>query len=291
MHNQIVRERQAMNKRLILGAIIAVALGCVWPACADDGSVIQPTAAAAVATRTWERAQAVLDATDAEVANGGGFSAVQAHLPDLEQALADADKAFAEAGAGTDVTYVLTDGPTDTLFSLTAAAAASDKNSGASGKKTVAVNNPYPQISLYIGANYNEIGKFDEALRALDRGLALYSTHGIVFGAHQPSLVSERAVALARLGRLPEALAAYEDGLKLAAIDDKGRARMHRGRGFVLTEMGRLDEAEAAYRESLKFEPDNKIAKGELDYIARLRAGEEKQPGGITAPGMQPKTQ
>lgn len=233
----------------------------------------------------------MLDATNADVAKGGGFSAIQAHLSDLEQALADADRAFAEAGAGTDVTYVLTDGPTDTLFSLTAAAAASDKNSGAGGKKTVAVNNPYPQISLYIGANYNEIGKFDEALRALDRGLALYSTHGIAFGAHQPSLVSERAVALSRLGRLPEALAAYESGLTLATIDDKGRARMHRGRGFVLTEMSRLDEAEAAYRESLTLEPDNKIALGELDYIARLRAGEEKEPGAITAPGMQPKTQ
>jgi Flp pilus assembly protein TadD len=96
---------------------------------------------------------------------------------------------------------------------------------------------------------------------------------------------------LARLNRLPEALTAYEDGLKLADIDDGGRARMHRGRGYVLTEMGRLDEAEAAYRESLKFEPGNKIAIGELDYIARLRAGEGKQPGAITAPGMQPKTQ
>jgi tetratricopeptide (TPR) repeat protein len=277
-----------MKSHNALGLIVAICLVCSYaPARAETDAV----AASTTATHPWEAAQAVLDATNADVANGGGFSAVQAHLPDLEQALADADKAFAEAGAGTNVTYVLTDGPTDTLFSLTAAAAASDRNSGASGKKTVAVNNPYPQISLYIGANYNEIGKFDEALRALDRGLALYSTHGIEFGAHQPSLVSERAVALARLGRLPEALAAYESGLKLAAIDDKGRARMHRGRGFVLTEMNRLDEAETAYRESLKLEPDNKIAKGELDYIARLRAGEEKQPGAITAPGMQPKTQ
>jgi len=66
--------------------------------------------------------------------------------------------------------------------------------------------------------------------------------------------------------------------------------------GLIITEGSQVSAqavgiAEAAYRESLKLEPDNKIAKGELDYIARLRAGEEKQPGGITAPGMQPKTQ
>jgi tetratricopeptide (TPR) repeat protein len=188
------------------------------------------------------------------------------------------------------VTYVLTDGPTDTLFSLVATAAASDKNPGASGKKAVAVNNPYPPISLYIGSYYNEIGRFEDALRALDRGLALYSTHGVEFGMHQPGLVSERAIALARLNRLPEALTAYEDGLKLAGIDDGGRARMHRGRGYVLTEMGRLDEAEAAYRESLKLEPDNKIAKGELDYIARLRAGGSTVPGSVIAPGVTQDT-
>jgi tetratricopeptide (TPR) repeat protein len=285
-----------MNRYVVFSAVIAIGLGCAWPALAQTATApsgpAQTSAAPAAKTQhTWEKAQAVLEATNTDVSKGGGFSAIQAHLSDLEQALADADKAFAEAGAGTDVTYVLTDGPTDTLFSLIAVAAAAEKNPGAKGRQTIAVNNPYPPISLFLGAYYNEIGKYDEALRVLDRGLALYSIHGVEFGAHQPALVSERAVALARLGRLPEALAAYEEGLKLAGIDDKGRARMHRGRGFVLTEMGRLDEAEAAYRESLKFEPDNKIAKDELNYIARLRAGEEKLPGSITAPAIQPNTQ
>jgi tetratricopeptide (TPR) repeat protein len=141
-----------------------------------------------------------------------------------------------------------------------------------------------------LGSYYNEIGRFDDAFRVLDKGMTMSVLVDLKFGNHLPLLASERALSLARLGRLPDALAAYDEGLKLAAIDDKGKARMHRGRGYVLTEMERLDEAEAAYRESLKFEPDNKIAKGELDYILRLRLGGAKAPSGIIAPGAAPKT-
>jgi hypothetical protein len=46
-----------------------------------------------------------------------------------------------------------------------------------------------------------------------------------------------------------------------------------RGRGFVLSEMGELDRAKKAFEESLTFEPDNEIARNELEYIARLRKG------------------
>jgi len=277
-----------MKSHNALGLIVAIGLACSFvPAVAETDSA----AASTTAAHPWENAQAVLDATDADVAKGGGFQALRPHLAELEEALAGADAAFAATDSGTGPIYVLTDGPTDTLFSLVAAAAAQDKTPGTKGRETIAVKNPYPAIALYIGSYDNEIGRFEDALRALDKGLALYATHGIEFGLHQPSLVSERGVALARLNRLPEALAAYEDGLKLAGIDDHGRARMHRGRGFVLTEMERLDEAEAAYRESLKFEPGNKIAIGELDYITRLRLGGAKAPSGITAPGAAPQTQ
>ena len=280
-----------MKPHIALSVVVVLGLAGVFaPAvAADTGSAASPASATA-AEHPWEKAQAVLDATNADVANGGLFAAIRAHLTDLEQALAGADAAFAATDSGTGPIYVLTDGPTDTLVSPVAAAAAHDKNPGTKGRETVAVNNPYPPISLYIGSYYNEIGRFADALPVLDKGLALYTTHGIESGVHQPNLTSERAVALARLNRFPEALAAYESGLKLTGIDDRGLARMHRGRGYVLTEMGRLDEAEAAYLESLKLEPDNKIAKGELEYIASLRAGGSSVPGSIIAPGATPNT-
>ena len=278
-------------KTHIASVVVVLGLAGVFaPALAAPADTTATPASAAAAQQPWEKAQAVLDATNADVAKGGLFASIRAHLTDLEQALAGADAAFAAADSGTGAIYVLTDGPTDTRVSLIGAAAAHDKNSGTNGRETTAVRNPYPPISLYIGSYYNENGRFEDALAALDKGLALYASHGVEFGVHQPGLVSERAVALARLKRFPEALTAYEDGLKLSGIDDGGRARMHRGRGFVLTEMGRLDEAETAYLESLKFEPDNKIAKGELEYIARLRAGGSTVPGSIIAPGATQDT-
>ena len=278
-------------KTHIASVVVVLGLAGVFaPALAAPADTTATPASAAAAQQPWEKAQAVLDATNADVAKGSLFASIRAHLTDLEQALAGADAAFAATDSGTGAIYVLTDGPADTLVSLIGAAAVHDKNPGANGRETIAVRNPYPPISLYIGSYYNENGRFEDALAALDKGLALYASHGVEFGAHQPGLVSERAVALARLKRFPEALTAYEDGLKLSGIDDGGRARMHRGRGFVLTEMGRLDEAETAYLESLKFEPDNKIAKGELEYIARLRAGGSTVPGSIIAPGATPDT-
>jgi tetratricopeptide (TPR) repeat protein len=226
----------------------------------------------------WEKAQAVLDATNTAVANGGSYAAIGERLTELEEALAGADAAFAATAGENGVSYVLTDGPQDTLFSLAAAAAAHEKQNGNAGGQTVAVANPYPAIALFLGSYYNEIGKPEEALRVLDKGLALYTTHGIEFGSHRGGLTSERAVALVQMKRFGEALAGYEDGLKLAELDDWTKARLLRGRGYCLTELERLDEAEAAYRESLKLEPGNKTALGELDYIAKLKAGGAKAP-------------
>ncbi|MDE2134201.1 MAG: tetratricopeptide repeat protein [Alphaproteobacteria bacterium] len=264
-----------MHKHIVLAAFIAI--GLALPAHAD-------TTPAPTAEQPWVKAQTLLDATLSDLSKGG-IMAVAAHVSDLEQALAEAPQAIAAGHAETGTITVLTDGPTDTLIALSAAAA--DKN--AAGRQTVAVNNPYPPISLYLGSYYNEIGKPEEALRVLDAGLKLYGMRGVFgVGAHRPLLISERGAALASLKRWPEALANYDEGLALTGIDDRDRARLYRGRGFALTELGRLDEAEQAYRDSLKLDPDSKIAEGELDYIARLRAGGAKEPGGITLPAKTP---
>jgi len=226
----------------------------------------------AAVTPPWEKAQALLDKVMPELL-AGGIKALAPHVDEFEQALADADKPFDSGDANTVV--LLTDGMMDQMVAVAAATKALP------GKKIVTVPDPYPAMALYLGSYYNEIGKPADALRVLERE----KKRNIgTTGDHCAGLTSERAIALLQLGRLEESLATYDAGLKLDNIDDSGRARMHRGRGYVLTELGRLDEAEAAYKESLKYEPGNPIALGELDYIAKLKKGGKKAPGGIVLP-------
>lgn len=247
------------------------------------GLLFAPACAERVAP--WVNAETLLKATLADVAQSG-VKGVASHATDIEKALDEGAVCFPRFDGGSGTFFVLTDGMMETLVGL-GEAAADQKDGKAKGGKTTALNNPYPFLALYLGSFYNEMQRPEDALRVLDKGMTLMVMPSLA--AHAPYLASERALSLARLGRLPEALAAYDDGLKLAAIDDKGKARMQRGRGYVFTEMSRLDEAEDAYKESLKLEPGNRIALGELDYIAKLRAGAEKAPGGITLPNATPK--
>lgn len=226
----------------------------------------------AAATPPWETAQALLDKVTPELA-AGGIKALAPHVGDFEKALEDAGKPF--AGGDPNTVVILVDGMMDQMAAIAAVGKAMP------GKKIVTVADPYPVMALYLGSYYNEIGHPADALRVLEREKARNIG---TMGDHCAGLTSERAIALLQLRRLDEALAVYDEGLKLDNIDDKGKARMHRGRGYVLTEMGRLDEAEAAYKESLKFEPDNAIARGELDYIAKLKQGGKTAPGEIVLP-------
>ena len=255
-----------MNQILTVVAILVIGIGGVWPRnaiAADPPPSSMPTV---VAPHPWEKAQAVLRSTEADLRTGG-IMAVQPHLADLEQALGDANQSFAPRALSGDTAYVLADGPSETLLALSAAAG--EKNL----RKTVAVQNPYPAMSLYLGSYYDEIGKPDEALRVLDFGLSLTAVKGEALGAHQPFLFAERGAALSALKRWPDMLADYEEGLKLPDLKEANRARLLRGRGFALTQLGRLDDAEKSYRDSLISEPGNALAQHELQYIAGLRAG------------------
>lgn len=286
-----------MKSRFAL-AVVAIAMAFL-PSRAEEQVAPAPpattpssAAAAPVATSTtphpWEAALDVVKAANAAL-DKGGITGLLPLIGDMEAALEGADAAYAATDTGSGPIYVLTDGTTEMLLKLAAVAAAQEKaDNAAVGRKTVAVVNPYSILSLYLGSYYNEIGRHEEAVRVLDRGLALNAAHGSEFAETLPSLISERAVALAQLKRFPEALEGYESGLRLPGVEDRDKARMLRGRGYVLTELGRLDEAEAAYQESLKLEPGNRIALNELEYIKGLRAGGEKTPGGLAAPNDAP---
>ena len=254
------------RKLLFLGALLAVAL--------PQSVIAQPA-------HPWEAASALLKATEADV-KGAGIAGIQSHAPAIQAALIDGQALPKEGVIEGNVRYVLTDGGASTLGPLLQGAI--KKEPGVT--ETVAIRSPYPSLAFYLGAYYDEIGRFDEGLKALDAGLVLDSWKGDVFGNTQPVLVAERGAALTGLKRWPEVLANYEDGLKIQDLPDHFKAVMHRGRGFALVELGKLDEGETAYKESLKFEPGNARAQNELQYIARLRAGGARAPTaiGLSAP-------
>jgi len=239
--------------------------------------------AALAADPAWMQAQGVAQATGADVANNrNNLLVIESHVGDLEKALAEGAVPAPPAADGKAV--ILTDGPGETLFAM-AEAAAKKQNA-------VAERNPYPDVTLYLALYYNEVRRYDDALRVIEAGLKLARTPDM--GEHLPTLFTERATAYAGLKRFDAALASCEAGLTLVATKNADRARIQRCRGFDLTELGRLDEAEAAYNESLKLEPDDPLAKQELGYIARLRAGNPKAPADqitVQPPGNdRPKT-
>ncbi len=215
----------------------------------------------------WQKAEAVVRATDADIAKGG-IQAIRSHVPELETALASGRQAF-EPNSG----VVLTDGPAETLAALVGASA--------SGRQVAALRNPYPAVGFFLGTYYNETGRPDEALRALDAGLKLSPLPGADLGDSVPLLLAEPGAALSALKRYSDSLANFDRALQIKNLKSDARAVMQRGRGFALIELGRLDEAEQAYRDSLATEPNNPRAQQELSYIARLRAGGPMAPAGL----------
>lgn len=239
-------------------------------------------AAAQGVTHPWEGAQALVKTVEADI-KAGGLKSVGAHTADLEAALAEGQKLPPEGVVDGDTRYVLTDGQAQTVRALIGAALIKD----GAVRDTRAIATPYPAVGFYLGSYYNEVGRFDEALKTLDVGLALDGETPP--GRLRAVLISERGAALAGLKRWADILANGEDGLKLPDLPDRYQARLHRGRGFALVELGRLDEAQAAYELSLKLEPSNPVAARELQYISRLRAGGAPTAVQLTLPGGQPR--
>jgi len=237
--------------------ILAFACFAACVASAGDSSLIEPS-------HPWEKDQALLKTVDAAY-NSAGIKSVKTYAGELEQALAVATTSYLLDEPKGKVSYKLTDGRADTLNALLLGAI--DPNH--TEVELVAVNDPYPAISLYLGLYYDEINQPADALRVIDKGLSL-STES---GEHWAALIAERGAALAGLKRWSDVLKNFDEGLKVPHLDESMTARMYRGKGMALTELGRLDDAEAAYKASLGHEPGNTRALNELTYIARLRAG------------------
>lgn len=153
----------------------------------------------------------------------------------------------------------------------------------ARGGTTAIGLNTYPLAALMLGSLANERRNYRKATVYLDRGLSLQPDN--------VTLMIERGAAMVVLKQFTDALALYERAEKLdfatKDINFGDDARLLRGKGFALIELKRLDEAEAAYQASLKLEPGNTVAKAQLDYIGKLRAGGPQAPIGLV-PGAPP---
>lgn len=247
--------------------------------------------ASSAADRPWEADLELLHSVEADIQTKGILS-VEKYRDALEKALGGAKHSAELAAAQTPVSYVLTDGPSDTLTALLLATTAKP----AKATQVVAVADPYPMISFYLGTYYDEIGKPEDALRVLDEGLALSILPDLGTGEHRIYEIIERGAALEALHRWQDVLANEDDGLKLPDVGNAEKARLYRGRGYALTELNQLDDAEDAYKESLNLEPGNELATQELSYIHGLKLGAPRaQSGSLTkvqkaAPASGPGT-
>ena len=130
--------------------------------------------------------------------------------------------------------------------------------------------NAYPRAYYILGClsvqqkNYHEAIKYLEAADRLE--------------PNNPSILLEKAVAYLTIGDPAKALSLNERVLEVGPlVTEEDRAMALRGKGVALIDLGQLDAAEKALEESLKYEPDSRIAHGELDYIADLRSGGSKR--------------
>lgn len=211
-----------------------------------------------------------------------GFPAIRVYVPRLQEALAHAPACYPQVELRGDHIIVRSDDQDEYLpISLVAAAAFSQSGNNVTVSQAP---NVYVSISLLLGAYANENHDFEEAIRWLDRGLALQP--------HNQFLVSEKAAALGQLGRTQEGYDLIKAELDDPAAVGLDRSRYKRLAGETLIDLNRLDDAEAALNESIRLEPNNPGARNELAYIARVRAGETRERANLVAPNApQPQSQ
>lgn len=194
-----------------------------------------------------------------EDAGAQGPRGVESHEGRLQQVLGHMPKPFVRLATENGQPVYRAD-TLDDCKAFAAALAARGRT-----HRLVCRGNPYPTAGFYLGTYYNEIGQPDRALTALEQGL--------IAAPNSPLLIAERNASFTSLHRWDDALAGADRGLAIAGLAPSDHALMLRNRGFALVQLGRLDEGQKAYEDSLVLVPDNALAKNELEYIARLKAG------------------
>lgn len=134
---------------------------------------------------------------------------------------------------------------------------------------SVSVENDWCEAMLVKGYALNELKRPAEAEQVLER-LVRHDRNNAQY-------LIEYAYTVRLNGRLDKALDLYKQAEKLASkLPDKGiaahwQAAALRGQGYAYIDLQRWDEAAKAYQRSFKYEPDNPLARSELQYIEEHR--------------------
>ena len=137
------------------------------------------------------------------------------------------------------------------------------------GDFSVSVEDDWCDAMLIKGYALNELKRPMEAEQVL--GSLVRHDPG------NPQYLIEYAYTVRVNGQLERSLDLYKKAEKLAAkFRDREsaahwRAAALRGQGFAYTDLQRWDDAVKAYQRSFKYEPDNEIARNELQYIEQHR--------------------
>ena len=121
-------------------------------------------------------------------------------------------------------------------------------------------------LYTYQGKAYSliQLEKFNDAVQAVDQGLAIYPK--------DPILWNNKGYALFKLGKYADAIAAYDQAL----VIDKTYTNGLINRGNALYQMGRYQEAIDAYNKALETSPGNSVATDGL-ALAQKAAGTSPQ--------------
>jgi tetratricopeptide (TPR) repeat protein len=148
-------------------------------------------------------------------------------------------------------------------------AAAAFLQSYMEGKFTVTVENDWCDAMLVKGYALNELKRPAEAAQVLE-----------ALVRHDPNnaqYLIEYAYTVRLNGHLERSLDLYKraEGVASRLPDRESsahwRAAALRGQGYNYTELQKWDEATKAYQRSFKYEPNNDIARNELQYIEEHR--------------------
>lgn len=138
-------------------------------------------------------------------------------------------------------------------------------------RQTYWVMSAYPRAYYYLGFISIAKGRFQEAIEFLDAGALMEPTN--------PKFKTEKAHALSKSGRFSEALSELDGVIGPGPhVSEEMFALALRSRGSSLIELGDLDGAERALAKSLEYDPSNKVALNELEYIRQLAAGGKPAP-------------
>lgn len=136
------------------------------------------------------------------------------------------------------------------------------------GEDAILVDRVYAHAWYLKGYALIELGHVDQAADALDAALRM-SPRNAHYLSERGHLFQIQKDWQAMLGSYRQAEAAA--GISPPEFHDSDLARALRGQGYALIELQQLDQAQAVFERSLTLEPENRIARNELEYIRRLR--------------------